>query len=335
MVGGSTPYEGRVEVCVNQFWGTVCDDMWDAVDANVACRQLGFSRLGRGSPCIHVLHLNDELIQCADLIFITMRNTKLLQTLYYCIKTVSYVIIICCNLCYLIALQTGCVLRQQYFSPADSTALSNAFFGQGTGSIVRGDVQCAGSETMLVDCPFPSIFDCAHVEDAGVVCTPDCKLLSVGHFYTDCGVVNIKTKMLACMYDCMLQECHQIVYMHVCHSILCSDAPGKITAKLTVHLVFYLMLSVNLYYCLDAVGVQCCVLMEPSGWWEAAVSERAGWRCASMRPGAPCVTTAGSTLMPAWSADNWASLELVRGNIIRLIPLYPFNTLRDLPVLAT
>ena len=114
------------------------------------------------------------------------------------------------------------------------------------------------------------------------------------------------------------------VYMHVCHSILCSDAPGKITAKLTVHLVFYLMLSVNLYYCLDAVGVQCCVLMEPSGWWEAAVSERAGWRCASMRPGVPCVTTAGSTLMPAWSADNWASLELVRGtssNLFRYIHL--------------
>ena len=113
LVGGSNIYEGRVEVCSNFKWGTVCDDFWDTADAQVVCRQLGYS---------------------------------------------TY----------------------------NATALSRAYFGEGTGSIHLDDVSCTGTESSLFSCSYNSNHNCGHHEDAGVRCsnsfitdvtpTPPCKL---------------------------------------------------------------------------------------------------------------------------------------------------------------
>ncbi len=38
--------EGRVEICIDNVWGTVCDDLFTTPEAKIVCGQLGYLTTG-------------------------------------------------------------------------------------------------------------------------------------------------------------------------------------------------------------------------------------------------------------------------------------------------
>ena len=67
---GSAYYNGRLEVCMNGNWGTVCRHGWTDDNAYVVCRQLGYkshSELSSLFSAVYVSHkhntVNPEMLQ--------------------------------------------------------------------------------------------------------------------------------------------------------------------------------------------------------------------------------------------------------------------------------
>ena len=66
LVDGSSSTDGCVEVCRNGEWGTICHNFWDARDARVVCRRLGYETdsalgimdVGGGEGPIHLNYVS-------------------------------------------------------------------------------------------------------------------------------------------------------------------------------------------------------------------------------------------------------------------------------------
>ena len=73
-----------------------------------------------------------------------------------------------------------------HIASLDATPRLSAYFGAGTGSILRQYLLCSGTESRLVDCSSSSS-SCTHSEDAGVTCLPTgiCILSKIEHVFTN------------------------------------------------------------------------------------------------------------------------------------------------------
>ena len=69
LAGSPWSYQGRVEVCVNNTWGTICTTFWDTNDTAVVCQQLGFSSSGIYSIrfTVYYYHMTMYVVHVAPL----------------------------------------------------------------------------------------------------------------------------------------------------------------------------------------------------------------------------------------------------------------------------
>ena len=55
---GSNPLEGRVEICLNNAWGTICTEGISEDDVEVICRQVGQLPRGIYNNALPILYLS-------------------------------------------------------------------------------------------------------------------------------------------------------------------------------------------------------------------------------------------------------------------------------------
>ncbi|XP_060098647.1 deleted in malignant brain tumors 1 protein [Heteronotia binoei] len=230
LADGNTNCEGRVEVYHNGSWGTVCDDFWDILDAQVVCRQLncgeansshGGAWFGRGNGsiildnvgcqgneialqnCSHngwgvhdCQHKEDAGVSCSG----TLASPSLIRLADGNTNCEGRVEVyhngswgtVCDDFWDILDAQVVC--RQLNCGEANSSH-EGAWFGRGNGSIILDNVGCQGNEIALQNCSHNGwgVHDCQHKEDAGVSCSGD-QTLAYQQMFRD--AVNIEKRRI-------------------------------------------------------------------------------------------------------------------------------------------
>lgn len=99
---------------------------------------------------------------------------------------------------YPFGVHTIVIMTMCYFLyTAAVTPVVRAGYGQGTGPIVFDNVGCRYTESRLIDCPRGTGHNCAHSEDAGVICVPEytpgpgiCQLCILVYHLNECIILH-------------------------------------------------------------------------------------------------------------------------------------------------
>ncbi|XP_071504468.1 scavenger receptor cysteine-rich domain-containing protein DMBT1-like [Diadema antillarum] len=209
LVGGTTAAIGRIEIFHNSEWGTVCDDSWGMNDAEVVCRQLGYSggairyadnaEFGQGDRyqpvwldnvgctgreeklmyCSHrgwgntnCLHSEDAGVVCDTSSGYEGQVRLAGSSVPYNGRVEIYHSGVWGTVCNdrWGSNEARVVCRQLGYPGVYD---SHTYYGQGTGPIHLDDVVCSGYESELSDClhdPWGQ-HNCDHSEDTGVRCS--------------------------------------------------------------------------------------------------------------------------------------------------------------------
>ncbi|XP_067101616.1 LOW QUALITY PROTEIN: neurotrypsin [Osmerus mordax] len=208
LVGGDEDFEGRVEVFHGGRWGSVCDDQWDDRDAEVVCRQLGFSgvakawswaHFGQGSgpilldavqctgnelsleQCVHgdweqhnCDHMEDAGVSCqpyTDGVVRLVGGERPWEGRVEVFHSGDWGSV--CGHHW--SQDHAQVVCQQLGYRGHAEVVGGGAFGEGTGIILLDDVHCEGSESSLLDCRHGiwGRSTCSYSEVVGVRCRRD------------------------------------------------------------------------------------------------------------------------------------------------------------------
>ncbi|KAG1952787.1 deleted in malignant brain tumors 1 protein [Pimephales promelas] len=200
LADGGSSCSGRVEVLIDNQWGTVCGDIWDMNHAQVVCRELGCGSpievktdgyFGSGVGPIWIDDVRcsgkeDSVKHCPSNQWgkhncehkqdagVICREVRLVNGNNSCQGTVEVFHdgqwgTVCHNSW---DIADGLVLCRELGCGGNVQPLPNAHFGAGTGPIWMDSLRCRGDESNLRNCQFGGWgnHQCIHAYDAGIIC---------------------------------------------------------------------------------------------------------------------------------------------------------------------
>ena len=66
LVGGASPNEGKVLMCLNGVWGTLCDETFSKTDAQIVCYEAGYSG---GMKHLYYVHIFIKINNVGGLVY--------------------------------------------------------------------------------------------------------------------------------------------------------------------------------------------------------------------------------------------------------------------------